>query len=84
MENIFAEVQRKGARSLERLQILEDAFQGLPMPYREPLWLYYIQGMSTSEAAEAPGLPVDTLKSRPRRARRRLARRPECQLLHRL
>jgi RNA polymerase sigma-70 factor, ECF subfamily len=66
----------------ERLQIFEQALQSLPVRYREPVRLYYVQGMSTGEAAEVLGLPIETLKSRLHRARLRLARRPTCPSLH--
>lgn len=56
----------------ERLEILHLALQGLCPSQREALWLRDIQGMSTTDAAEALAVPETTLKSQVHRARLRL------------
>ena len=44
----------------------------LPGTLREPVMLYYLEGLSTSEVAEVLGLGVENVKSRLHRARAKL------------
>jgi len=59
----------------ERVQILEEALLSLPALYRQPLWLCYVEGMSTRETADALGMPIGTLKAQLHRGRLRLSER---------
>jgi len=52
----------------ERLEILKMKLRSLPTAYGTALWLRYVQGMSTKEAAEAMGVPQGSLKSHLHRA----------------
>lgn len=57
---------------VECLETVERKLQSLPAAYRSALWLRAVQGMSTSEVAEALGIPEGSLKSNLHRARLRL------------
>jgi len=59
----------------ERIDTLRRAVQALPVPYRETVVLCDLQEMSYSDAAEAIGCPVGTVRSRLHRARAMLAAR---------
>ncbi len=56
----------------EQVQILKQSWQSLPAVHRSALWLRYVQGMSTGEAAEALGVAEGTLKARLHRSRLRI------------
>ena len=51
---------------------LRDALQRLPLKYRMPLLLHYLEGFSLEEIAQTARLPLNTLKSRMHRARQML------------
>lgn len=57
----------------QTVQWIERAVLALPLEQREALVLCAIEGMELSEAALALGAPVDTVKTRLRRARLALA-----------
>lgn len=65
------------ARAMEsrREDLLRDALGGLDPDQRETLRKLYFEGQTTSEAAEALGVPVGTIKSRTRRALQALRKR---------
>ena len=48
---------------------LADALSRLPIKYRMPLLLHYLEGFSLEEISQALRLPMNTVKSRLRRAR---------------
>ncbi len=48
----------------ELLSALDEALTGLPEKYRDPLVLYYLEGMTREEVAERLGCPLGTLKGR--------------------
>ena len=56
----------------EMNQAIADCLQGLPEEFRSAVVLVDVQGFDYSEAAEALGKPVGTIKSRLARARLRL------------
>jgi RNA polymerase sigma factor (sigma-70 family) len=56
----------------ELLAALDDALDGLPPHYREPLVLCYLEGLTRDEAAARLGVPLATLHTRIDRARKRL------------
>lgn len=58
----------------ERSARVRQALQQLPPLQRAALTLYYFDGLSYEKAAQALGVPLNTLKSHIRRARLRLAR----------
>ena len=51
---------------------LADALARLPIKYRMPLLLHYLEGFSLEEIAQTLRLPMNTVKSRMRRARLKL------------
>ena len=53
----------------EERPLLAQQVMALPAKYREPILLYYYQGMNTKEMAEALGVSFNTAKSRLLRAR---------------
>jgi RNA polymerase sigma factor (sigma-70 family) len=53
-------------------QQMEQAIQLLPVQFRKPVRLFYEQGLSYGEIAEAIGVPPGTVMSRLCRARRQL------------
>jgi RNA polymerase sigma-70 factor (ECF subfamily) len=57
----------------ERRRVLARSIGGLTPDMRRAMRLRYMQGLSTREAARSCGVGENTLKSRLRRARRRLA-----------
>jgi RNA polymerase sigma-70 factor (ECF subfamily) len=59
----------------ELRRALEDAIDGLPEPMRTAFMMREVEGMSTSETAEALGIPEDTVKTRAFRARALLKQR---------
>jgi RNA polymerase sigma factor (sigma-70 family) len=56
----------------EHLHELEQALAALPLVEREVLTLFYLDELSLSDAAEALGVPIGTIKSRLFRARKML------------
>lgn len=60
------------AERSELSQAIQDCLQGLPDDFRAAVILIDIQGLDYSEAAEAVGTPVGTVKSRLSRARLRM------------
>ena len=50
------------------------AVEGLPLPFRSVILLYYYQGMTTREIADTLGIPDATVRSRLKRAREKLSR----------
>ncbi len=50
------------------MEVLHKALDGLPKKQREALTLHYLDELSFTEIAELSGEPVDTVKSRSRRA----------------
>lgn len=56
----------------ELLAALDAALDALPARYREPLVLYYLEGLTRDEAATRLGVPLATLHTRIDRARKRL------------
>ncbi len=63
----------RAAEARETASFLEREVMKLPLDQREVLVLVSIEGMSLAEAAEAVGAPLDTAKTRLRRARLALA-----------
>jgi RNA polymerase sigma factor (sigma-70 family) len=57
----------------ELAAVLDEELTRLPRRYRDPLVLCYLEGLTQDEAAARLGVPVETLKSQVKRARRRLA-----------
>ena len=51
---------------------LQRALAALPEEFREVVMMFYFEGLSLAEIAEALSLPVGTVKSRLNRARRKL------------
>jgi RNA polymerase sigma factor (sigma-70 family) len=56
----------------ELLSALDEALTRLPGKYRDPLVLYYLEGMTREEVAERLGCPLGTLKGRVERGKERL------------
>jgi RNA polymerase sigma factor (sigma-70 family) len=56
----------------ELLAALDDALEGLPDLYREPLVLCYLEGLTRDQAAARLGVPLATLRTRLDRGRKRL------------
>ncbi len=54
------------------LDAFRRAYYSLPDPYREVLYLFYVEKMTYREIAEATGVSVGTVKSRLNRAKRKL------------
>jgi RNA polymerase sigma-70 factor (ECF subfamily) len=63
----------RAAEARETASFLEREVMKLPLDQREVLVLVSIEGMSLAEAADAVGAPLDTAKTRLRRARLALA-----------
>lgn len=57
----------------ELLAMLDEELDKLPLRYREPLVLCYLEGLTRDEAAARLGVPSVTLKSQLERGRKRLA-----------
>jgi RNA polymerase sigma factor (sigma-70 family) len=57
----------------EAFAVLDEELDKLPAIYREPLVLFYLQGLMRDEAAARLGIPTTTLKSQLDRGRKRLA-----------
>ncbi len=51
---------------------IKDIILSLPKVYREVVYLYYYDSLKTDEIAEVLGIPVNTVKTRLRRAKQRL------------
>ena len=56
-------------------EVLRRAVLALPMPYREPVLLFYFHEMDVGAAARTMGLPEGTVKARLSRAREMLRQR---------
>jgi RNA polymerase sigma-70 factor (ECF subfamily) len=66
-----------------RHEVLRRAVLALPLPYREPVVLFYFHEMDVSAAARTMGLPEGTVKARLSRARELLRKRfPRLALEH--
>ncbi|WP_269671154.1 sigma factor-like helix-turn-helix DNA-binding protein [Metabacillus litoralis] len=44
----------------------------LPTKYKDSIYLYYVQELSLKETADILGVPIDTVKTRLRRAKEKL------------
>jgi RNA polymerase sigma-70 factor (ECF subfamily) len=53
-------------------RLLRQAFEALPLPFREVIVLRELEGLSYKEIAAVAGLPIGTVMSRLARARRQL------------
>ena len=62
----------------EEASDLVDSLHRLPIKYREVLMLYYYQGYDVKETAEILHINVNTVKSRLRRGREKLAKIIQC------
>lgn len=51
---------------------IKDTVFSLPKVYREVVYLYYYDSLNTEEIAEVLDIPVNTVKTRLRRAKQRL------------
>ena len=51
---------------------IKDTIFSLPKVYREVVYLYYYDSLKTEEIAEVLDIPVNTVKTRLRRAKQRL------------
>lgn len=51
---------------------IKDTIFSLPKEYREIIYLYYYDSLTTGEIAEVLNIPVNTVKTRLRRAKQRL------------
>ena len=51
---------------------IKDTIFSLPKVYREVVYLYYYESLSTEEIAKVLDIPVNTVKTRLRRAKQRL------------
>ena len=51
---------------------IKDTIYSLPKVYREVVYLYYYDSLSTEEIANVLDIPVNTVKTRLRRAKQRL------------
>jgi len=56
------------------LGIFKEAYYSLPEPYREVLYLFYVEKMTYREISEALGVSMGTVKSRLNRAKGKLKR----------
>lgn len=56
------------------LEAFRKAYYSLPDPYREVLYLFYVERMTYREIAETLGVSIGTVKSRLNRAKGRLKR----------
>jgi RNA polymerase sigma factor (sigma-70 family) len=63
--------------ALDIQPLLDEAVLSLPLKYREPVILCYLQGLTNDEAARALGCPTGTVATRLARARAQLRRRLE-------
>ena len=63
------------ALSRERYEVVRRAVLALPLPYREPVILFYFHEMDVAAAARTMGMPEGTVKARLARARSLLAKR---------
>jgi RNA polymerase sigma factor (sigma-70 family) len=70
-----APAERLDAAWRELQAVLDEEVRRLPDPYRAPLLLCYLQGLTHEEAAAQLGCPVGTVRSRLARARDRLRAR---------
>src|SRR5262245_57393002 len=64
-----------GGLALDRAQdrqTVRSAIEQLPAEFREAITLRELEGMSYKEIADVAGVPIGTIMSRPRRARRQL------------
>lgn len=64
----------EGLESEERAGLVRAALEQLPKHYRDALFLVYIEGLKTDEAAKMLRLPQGTIKTRLMRGRNRLRR----------
>lgn len=62
----------ESAAAREEIALVWEALRAMPLRYREPLVLYYRQGRSARQVAEALGLEVATVDQRLSRGRRML------------
>lgn len=53
----------------EEVSLIGEAVLGLPLKYREPIILYYYEELSVKEIAVILKIPVNTIKTRMRKAR---------------
>lgn len=51
---------------------IKDTIFSLPKVYREVVYLYYYESLTTEEIAKVLDIPVNTVKTRLRRAKQRL------------
>lgn len=58
-----------GQEERQRMRDLAQAFNRLPQPQREALWLVVMEGVDYAEAARVLGVPIGTVRSRLSRAR---------------
>ncbi|MGN0356007.1 MAG: RNA polymerase sigma factor [Muricoprocola sp.] len=63
----------------EQRQVLLKSLNALSDPYRIPIYLYYLNGLSQAEIAECMNLPIGTIKSRIYKAKRLLKEELEAQ-----
>lgn len=66
------QLQDEGLLSKERLEEIQNAIDGMPEKYRNPLLMRNIEGRKYSEIAEKLGCPEGTVKSTLHRARKLL------------
>ena len=64
----------ESAIAREQVQLLHDAIERLPRPFRLPVILCYFDGLTLDEAARRLNWPAGTLRSRLARAREKLGR----------
>ena len=69
-----------GLQEQERAALVRRAVLALPVKYREPLVLYYLQDMDLLETARVLGLPEGTVKARLSRGRDLLRQRSAMRL----
>ncbi len=66
-----SEPESRLLRAADR-QILHDALEALPVPFREALVLRELEGLSYKEIADIADIPIGTVMSRLARARRQM------------